>query len=160
MNTTVADFFFQKELLEQEGKEEEKREKREEIMSSEGGKAVVSMEQIVQFKENIQPVRGGRSASALARTVNSGSKLQLELEQTKQKFEQQITHEENENVADPLTIWFKYVTWAQVKYCFFFPSIFSFVFFSILLCLFFLAHFRKEFFFFSLFFSKEKLSQE
>eukprot|EP00009_Paramoeba_aestuarina_P009810 CAMPEP_0201537168 /NCGR_PEP_ID=MMETSP0161_2-20130828/63978_1 /ASSEMBLY_ACC=CAM_ASM_000251 /TAXON_ID=180227 /ORGANISM="Neoparamoeba aestuarina, Strain SoJaBio B1-5/56/2" /LENGTH=76 /DNA_ID=CAMNT_0047943303 /DNA_START=56 /DNA_END=283 /DNA_ORIENTATION=- len=76
-------------------------------MASEGGRAggVVSMEQIEQFKENIQPVRGGRSASSLARTANAGSTVLLELEQTKQKFEQQIEKDERESVADPLTTW-------------------------------------------------------
>ena len=85
-------------------------------MASEGRRDVVSMDQIEQFKENIQPVRGGRSATSLARTMNSSSTVLLELEQMKQKFEQQIENDEKEEIADPLATWFKYVSWAQVKF--------------------------------------------
>ena len=79
---------------------------------------VVAMEKFEHFKENIQPMRSGRSAVALASSGSSTpshSGLSVELEMKKMEYETKLVEEEKNCIANPLMTWLEYIKWARVS---------------------------------------------
>jgi hypothetical protein len=82
-----------------------------------GDDRVVSMDQFEHFKENIQPVKSGRSAAALvsaAPSPSSSSAASVELEMRKMEFEKRVSDDERNGVVNPLLTWLEYIKWARV----------------------------------------------
>ena len=88
-----------------------------------GDDRIVAMERFEHYKENIQPVKSGRSATALAVSApspsthassSSSASRAVELEMKKAEFERRVTEEERDAVADPLVTWMEYIKWARV----------------------------------------------
>ena len=74
------------------------------------------MEQFEHFKENIQPMKSGRSAVALATSTSStSSAVSVELELRKMEFEKRVSEDEKNAVANPLLTWLEYIKWARVN---------------------------------------------
>lgn len=64
-------------------------------------------------KENIQPLRGGRSVLALSKTFEETSPVALKtkLEQQRRAFEDELTHVDE--LDDPLDVWTRYIQWVN-----------------------------------------------
>ena len=77
---------------------------------------VPTVEQIEQFKENIQPARGGRSVGGLAKRLHDSSHVSVQIEQQKLKFEKRLVDDVEAAISDPLVTWIEYLTWAKVLF--------------------------------------------
>lgn len=72
---------------------------------------IVQMDDIYDKKENIIPLKTGRSAKALATTI---SPEQLEI--TAKQFERAIADPQNKDSNDPLEIYHCYLKWMKENY--------------------------------------------
>eukprot|EP00095_Tigriopus_kingsejongensis_P011950 maker-scaffold476_size161517-snap-gene-0.34 protein:Tk11950 transcript:maker-scaffold476_size161517-snap-gene-0.34-mRNA-1 annotation:"mitotic checkpoint serine threonine-protein kinase bub1 beta" len=64
-------------------------------------------------KENIQPLKAGRKAAALANYGLTDPQRQKDLRDVTQRFEAEIRRSD---LADPLAPWDAYVTWIEQAY--------------------------------------------
>lgn len=74
--------------------------------------ADVQIDAFEHQKENIQPLREGRSAVALARTFHDPPLLQKNaVDNARQQFEEEL--QSSEESDDPLEIWVRYIKWTK-----------------------------------------------
>jgi hypothetical protein len=74
--------------------------------------AVVRATEIEKHKENIQPIKSGRSAAVTVRRLQSNDTAVLG--QQRQTFEKQLVEDAENAVPDPLVTWYSYIVWARV----------------------------------------------
>lgn len=76
---------------------------------------IVDLEIIERQKENIIPLKSGRSATALAELFSTPEKERTTLlEEQRARFEEEISN--SSDAADPLEIYQRYVTWTLQSY--------------------------------------------
>lgn len=77
--------------------------------------AMIDFESLESQKENIEPLRAGRSATSLAKAFNVDPiSLASENDATKNQYELEL--KESSELDDPLEVWARYITWTKQAY--------------------------------------------
>lgn len=86
--------------------------KRISYMPSSPSQNVINFEEIETQKENILPLKEGRSAAALSKAIHQPL---VEINQVKSSFEQRLI-DELPALSDPITLYLEYIKWLNNAY--------------------------------------------